>query len=158
MMERHIKGGQKTIAYKQLGLSMDIETKVVQHVPRNRTCQPDNLKPCTPIPSLKTLFSLFFSQFPRCLSYLLASRLECLVVCPDLLSMMCSRIFYKSIATFNKRLSNHDISVWSWHILVFLGFYLGWDIFISEKNTLYNIIWKILTQNGDAKKGKCCPH
>ena len=27
-----IKGGQKTIAYKQLGLSMDIETKVVQHV------------------------------------------------------------------------------------------------------------------------------
>ena len=32
MIERHIKGGQKTIAYKQLGLSMDIETKVVQHV------------------------------------------------------------------------------------------------------------------------------
>ena len=32
MMERQIKGGQKTIAYKQLGLSMDIETKVVQHV------------------------------------------------------------------------------------------------------------------------------
>ena len=32
MIERHINGGQKTIAYKQLGLSMDIETKVVQHV------------------------------------------------------------------------------------------------------------------------------
>ena len=32
MIERRIKGGQKTIAYKQLGLSMDIETKVVQHV------------------------------------------------------------------------------------------------------------------------------
>ena len=32
MIERHIKGGQKAIAYKQLGLSMDIETKVVQHV------------------------------------------------------------------------------------------------------------------------------
>ena len=29
MIERLIKGGQKTIAYKQ---SMDIETKVVQHV------------------------------------------------------------------------------------------------------------------------------
>ena len=26
------KGWAKTIAYKQLGLSMDIETKVVQHV------------------------------------------------------------------------------------------------------------------------------
>ena len=26
------KGGQKSIPYKQLGLSMDIETKVVQHV------------------------------------------------------------------------------------------------------------------------------
>ena len=39
---------------------MDIETKVVQHVssPRNQTWQPDNLKPYTPIPSLKTLFSL----------------------------------------------------------------------------------------------------
>ena len=32
MIERHIKGGQKSIPYKQLGLSMDIETKVVQHV------------------------------------------------------------------------------------------------------------------------------
>ena len=32
MIERHIKAGQKTIAYKQLGLSMDIKTKVVQHV------------------------------------------------------------------------------------------------------------------------------
>ena len=31
MIERHIKGGQNTIAYEQLGLSMDIETKVVQH-------------------------------------------------------------------------------------------------------------------------------
>ena len=25
MMERHIEGGQKTIAYKQLGLSMDVQ-------------------------------------------------------------------------------------------------------------------------------------
>ena len=32
LIERHIKGGQKTIAYKQLGLKMDIETKVIQHV------------------------------------------------------------------------------------------------------------------------------
>ena len=32
MLETHIKGGQKTIAYKQLGLSMDIETKVAQHI------------------------------------------------------------------------------------------------------------------------------
>ena len=31
MIERHIKGGPKKIAYKR-GLSMDIETKVVQHV------------------------------------------------------------------------------------------------------------------------------
>ena len=32
MIERHIKGGQKSVPYKQLGLSMDIETKVVQPV------------------------------------------------------------------------------------------------------------------------------
>ena len=32
MIERHIKGGQKLIPCEQLGLSMDIETKGVQHV------------------------------------------------------------------------------------------------------------------------------
>ena len=58
MIERHIKGGQKTIAYKQLGLSMDIETTVVQHVSSPKESNFDNLKPYTPIPSLKTLFSL----------------------------------------------------------------------------------------------------
>ena len=31
----------------------------MSQVPRNQTWQPDNLKPYTPIPSLKTLFSLF---------------------------------------------------------------------------------------------------
>ena len=77
-------GGQKTIAYKQLGLSMDIETKVVQHVSssnlmlrwgltslKSQGIGLDNLKPYTPIPSLKTSFSLFhfftnhrYEEFP----------------------------------------------------------------------------------------------
>ena len=59
MIERQ-KGGQKTIAYKQLGLIMDIETKVVQHVssPKESDLTTWQPKPYTPIPSLKTLFSL----------------------------------------------------------------------------------------------------
>ena len=46
----------------------------MSQVPRNRTWQPDNLKPYTPIPSLKTLFSLFdissLPTFSLCLPHL----------------------------------------------------------------------------------------
>ena len=53
MIERHIKGGQKTIMFlglflayvgrNQLGLSMDIETKVVQNVFKSQGIEHDNL-------------------------------------------------------------------------------------------------------------------
>ena len=43
MIERHIKGGQKTIAYKQLGLSMDIETKSCSACLKSQGIGLDNL-------------------------------------------------------------------------------------------------------------------
>ena len=42
MIERHIKGGQKSIPYKQLGLSMDIE-KICSACPESQGIELDNL-------------------------------------------------------------------------------------------------------------------
>ena len=52
MIERHIKGGQKTFEHRHRNKSCSACLK-------SQGIKLDNLKPYTPIPSLKTLFSLF---------------------------------------------------------------------------------------------------